>query len=802
MGLTKDNKKLNIVAEFILVFVGLWASLEVFLSAFDVTFFKGVLVFYCMGISAVIYGYFKHIEGKVLKISLMVLGVAIVLVGIFSGTILQFGMYGLINAMDVGIEFKDYISYEFLLVYISFIMVVVIALAVTQGKNYVALVCVVPGIISCVIFGGMPSAFSLTLVLLFAVGASIYKADNAVYTLGIFITITVLYFIVIIIFQAKDHKGESLFSKFEDFFDGQQYEEIEAVGGDVGGGVLGNVDKLEFSHVKVLTVKAGFSGNLYLKGFTAPVYKDNSWQVLDKELYDSYEDVFDKTIYMFNINNQTAELFALLDNDEVAATQMFGSVDKYFTNVLDRGYTVKYEECAGKNYWYMPYGNRYSVSNKSEPDGYPVNCEKGIIASSQYIDVSKDYDTISEFLKEYNGDNKKLKEYIEWESKYRRFVKRVYAGVSTEVKNSINNAKYPVPVAGNVSTMEQKLAYADLVKQYLEKNFSYTLAPGAIPEDADFLDYFLNKNNSGYCTYFATAATLILRNAGIPARYVEGYVVDTTSGEKSIKETKRNSGNYVTIDRYTEYTVDVYDECGHAWVEIYANGYGWIPYEFTPGFSSDNSTAADDVVVQDRAEVETKDNSVDEEETESELRFYEYNEYKNLKEYIKDRGILDLGIVFKFLWLDFIKFIKMLLRIAIVLALVALIIYIPSHVSAVKKKRLFRYDKDSTPEKTRKQVIDIYVYLRKLCRFLKIQCTDTMSGEDYIRVMKDTCEYFDEAKVECIIYAMEKLSFGRGDIGRAEMQRVVNAAVVVHDSSYKKLVWWKKLLYRFAWHLY
>ena len=56
--------------------------------------------------------------------------------------------------------------------------------------------------------------------------------------------------------------------------------------------------------------------------------------------------------------------------------------------------------------------------------------------------------------------------------------------------------------------------------------------------------------------HFASAATLLLRWMGIPARYVAGYVADVPA-----------SGH-----------VRVPDSAAHAWVEVYIEGYGWEPW--------------------------------------------------------------------------------------------------------------------------------------------------------------------------------------------------------------------------------
>ncbi len=807
MGLTKDNKKFNIIAEFLIAFLGVWASLEIFLSAFQVELMDNVYVLYCLSVTGILYGVFKYVNGKMFKIVLGVIGIAAVIVGVVCSALLQFGIRGLINAMDIGIKFNEYIAYDFLLCYIGCIIAVVITVLVVKSKAMWAVVCLLPGFIPCAICGGMPSAFSLTLAFLFIIGASIYNKGNAVYTLGIFIAIVIVYVAVIFVFPAHKHEKNNWFNKFQEYFKEDEVKENIKYHGGIGGGVIGDVDKVEFADIKLMTLKTGYKGNVYLRSFTAATYGNNSWNKLDESVYDRHKDAFDMTYYMINSNNQQAKLFSIIDNDGDIATELFGSVEQYFNNVLNRKYSVKYEAAADKAYWYMPYGNQYSVSKKSEKDGYPLFCERGAIEAGQYIYISSDYDKISEYIHNYKGNSQGLKDYIAWEKKYRKFVKDAYTGVDTKVKASINNAKVEVPKAQDITTTEGTLAYAALLEKYFEDNFTYTLAPGAVPEGKDFVEYFLSESNKGYCTYYATAATLILRNEGIPARYVEGYVVDTSSGATAGKESKRESKEFTTIDKYTERTVDVYDNCAHAWVEIYVNGYGWIPYEFTPGYRNDNMTSGEDIAVEDSTKADEENSDIHEdEETQEEKQDIppvpEPKEYSNLREYLADNKILDFDAVFYFMWLDFLKILIFLFKVALVLAILCIMVYIPSYISTVKKRRLFRYYEDSTPDKTNKQVMEIYMYLEKLCRFLKVKRTDTMSGEEYVRVMKAKYEYFQEAEVEHIIIAVEKISFGRGNIGKELMKKVVNAINVIHKSSYDEQTFIGKCIYRFLWHLY
>ena len=83
----------------------------------------------------------------------------------------------------------------------------------------------------------------------------------------------------------------------------------------------------------------------------------------------------------------------------------------------------------------------------------------------------------------------------------------------------------------------------------------------------------MEESHRGYCVHFASAATLLLRTQGIPARYVSGYV--TTIPSSSLDQNTR------------EYTTRVVDSNAHAWVEIYLYGYGWYPVEVTPTSTGD-----------------------------------------------------------------------------------------------------------------------------------------------------------------------------------------------------------------------
>ena len=101
------------------------------------------------------------------------------------------------------------------------------------------------------------------------------------------------------------------------------------------------------------------------------------------------------------------------------------------------------------------------------------------------------------------------------------------------------------------------------IQNYLSRNFRYTLEVEPQPENIDFVSSFLLKTREGYCTYFASAMTVLCRMAGLPARYVEGYLA----------EPDENGHAYVTGLN------------AHAWTEVYFSGFGWLTFDATPAQS-------------------------------------------------------------------------------------------------------------------------------------------------------------------------------------------------------------------------
>jgi hypothetical protein len=96
----------------------------------------------------------------------------------------------------------------------------------------------------------------------------------------------------------------------------------------------------------------------------------------------------------------------------------------------------------------------------------------------------------------------------------------------------------------------------------------------------------------------------MLSAMGVPARYVEGYAVGfgniVDKDEKEDKQTNVIYSNRMNgVVETSQVTLSVKDSNAHAWVEVYIDGSGWVPVEFTPGMSnlSDSSEAGDMMII-------------------------------------------------------------------------------------------------------------------------------------------------------------------------------------------------------------
>ncbi|MFK4465316.1 DUF3488 and DUF4129 domain-containing transglutaminase family protein [Bacillus sp. RC252] len=108
---------------------------------------------------------------------------------------------------------------------------------------------------------------------------------------------------------------------------------------------------------------------------------------------------------------------------------------------------------------------------------------------------------------------------------------------------------------------------------FTDNSFVYETMNVLYPaKNQDYVDQFLFDTKSGYCNNFSTSMIVLLRSAGIPARWVKGFTEGTL--ENTLASTEGE--NVYTIANNN----------AHSWVEVYFPGYGWIPFEPTKGFTN------------------------------------------------------------------------------------------------------------------------------------------------------------------------------------------------------------------------
>lgn len=141
---------------------------------------------------------------------------------------------------------------------------------------------------------------------------------------------------------------------------------------------------------------------------------------------------------------------------------------------------------------------------------------------------------------------------------YYEFVRANYLDVPETTK------EYLQGIALTENWVEGEITYEDIVAiaQYIRKSAKYNMEYNTrLDYEKDVVVSFLDKYKEGVCRHYASAATLLYRTLGIPARYTIGYAGSTVAGED----------------------VEITGKQAHAWVEIYIKGLGWVDIEVTAG---------------------------------------------------------------------------------------------------------------------------------------------------------------------------------------------------------------------------
>ncbi len=285
----------------------------------------------------------------------------------------------------------------------------------------------------------------------------------------------------------------------------------------------------------------------YLHTFSGSNYEDNQWTLLPEHIYRDRQIDYEKILLHLDPSNEA-----------------FQQVQSEPSNQPLNAQQIVIEDYRGSNQQILPY-YLCSVDTSIDPvyDAFSLRDVDQLTYAYQVWDPAL-YDRYQQ--NEYT--------YPDVSEDYGNFVNSYYTQLDEKERNLFTKLKLVNPRYFSLkqASLQEVSTY---IQNYLSQQTDYTLSPGNLPEGEDFLTYFLTENHQGYCVHYATAATLMLRYYGFPARYVEGYRITAEDF----------NGNYAYVR----------DFHAHAWVEVYDEVLGWIPLEFTQAAPMHEEAADEDL---------------------------------------------------------------------------------------------------------------------------------------------------------------------------------------------------------------
>ena len=307
-----------------------------------------------------------------------------------------------------------------------------------------------------------------------------------------------------------------------------------------------------------LEVTMEHPSSVYLRGFVGSVYDGSSWKSISVQ--DAYEE---------------KNLFYWLHQDGFyAQTQLFtaGKLVNDDTFSQETGTITVKNKNASRKYLYTPY------ELSSLPNGYEKETpftDSMLVANGLFGQKNYSFSSSSNLVGNFTTLSSEVyqalqagkgSDYRNEESYYNAFVYQADTKISASLENLFREL---LGDGGNRDEGHTDYYTAiSRIRAYLEKNMTYSTATDLFSESGDFTEHFLTESKIGHSVHFATAATLMFRYYGIPARYVEGYLITPADIE----------------EQSTNRTILVPGKNGHAWTEIYIDGLGWIPLEMTPAY--------------------------------------------------------------------------------------------------------------------------------------------------------------------------------------------------------------------------
>ncbi|KRQ88009.1 Protein-glutamine gamma-glutamyltransferase [Caloramator mitchellensis] len=300
---------------------------------------------------------------------------------------------------------------------------------------------------------------------------------------------------------------------------------------------------IKLNHNKAITVYPNnYSGELYLRGVIKDYYDGQKWKKSSNNFITG-----SKT----NYNREGLRKFEI----QITPTNL----------VTYTAFNVLFPESI-RNTW-----NNFLIDADYLETKHPHPANRN---DKYYVDfASYDYSIYTDYIQ-----NKKWPTF--------KYSQDRYYFDYLRVPDIVSNKVYELTMSV-IKDSRNDLEAAKRIQDYLRENYSYDLKPSIPPDNVDFVEHFLFEEKRGYCVYFASAMAIMLRTAGIPSRYVEGFAINATP----FKE------------------IDVLNSDAHAWVEAYINGLGFVTFDPTPGHYTTIDYAFD--VLKNQTEIQEKDNQTE-----------------------------------------------------------------------------------------------------------------------------------------------------------------------------------------------
>lgn len=378
-----------------------------------------------------------------------------------------------------------------------------------------------------------------------------------------FIIIIICSILILLLFLIKplsEYEKNIYANKIEDYLT-SKVENTRYVKGKIDSFPQGDFTKLsqlKLSGDLALEVIMDKPSSLYLRGFIGSQYTGDRWGNLDSNIYYENHGLF----YWLNEEgfNSLNQLSIL--NDLKLGDETIGEKIKVNINNIN----------ANSKFLYTPYELSTNPNNFNNVNKY----DDSMLMSTNYFGHRLySYEINSNLVTQYPTLANKIytakedtivESYLKKENHYNNYVYKTYTQIPQHVRN-ILDSHIVIDVDEEVSHIPYESAI-DYVRDHLGQILTYQIDPKPLPEGQDFIVHLLERSNEGYSVHYATAATLMFRYLGIPARYVEGYLV-----------TPRDIKNKEPYEQ-----IKIAGTNAHAWTEIYFDEIGWLPIEVTPPY--------------------------------------------------------------------------------------------------------------------------------------------------------------------------------------------------------------------------